>query len=234
MTAQDTIAIKAAREKYRKSGSIEDARALLILLDVYTPPAPQDALSDSVFEAIKRRVFVERKHGVLGGIDAQQLYCDAAILCNELDRLTKKAPLPVTDAAWTKEEREQVEACHKYLGRLLRGEHLTPDFLKHAVNDKPNAPLPAGRLPPGPFSYWTTSPTENHGEGHVYIVDANERKVAALWGQPSEKMAMAALIIEAAQSKQPTQDDVFNIIRQYGVCDRAASRIMALFGRTGK
>ena len=53
-------------------------------------------------------------------------------------------------------------------------------------------------LPPGPFTYWTTAPAgEPIGNGHVYIVDANNRKIAALWGKPAEKIAMVELIIKA-------------------------------------
>lgn len=53
-------------------------------------------------------------------------------------------------------------------------------------------------LPPGPWHYETTAaPGDHHGYGHVYIVDANGRKIMACWGPPKTKMATAALIIEA-------------------------------------
>jgi len=55
------------------------------------------------------------------------------------------------------------------------------------------------KLPPMPYGYATTAqPGDYHGNGHVYIVDANDRKIAALWGKPDEKMALADLIIRAS------------------------------------
>lgn len=54
-------------------------------------------------------------------------------------------------------------------------------------------------LPPMPYSYATTAqPGDYHGHGHVYIVDANGRKIGALWGKPDEKMALADLILRAS------------------------------------
>ncbi len=53
-------------------------------------------------------------------------------------------------------------------------------------------------LPPGPFEYETTAPFDgNHGKGHVYIVDADGRKIATVWGPADTKMAMKDLIIAA-------------------------------------
>lgn len=55
-------------------------------------------------------------------------------------------------------------------------------------------------LPPGPFEYETTAPFDgHHGRGHVYIVDANGRKIASLWGTAENKMAMKDLIIDARE-----------------------------------
>ncbi len=51
------------------------------------------------------------------------------------------------------------------------------------------------RLPPGPYEYATTAPLDgHHGIGHVYLLDANGRKIAALWGKPGEKMALVELM----------------------------------------
>lgn len=56
----------------------------------------------------------------------------------------------------------------------------------------------ADHLPPGPWEYETTAPFDgHHGKGHVYIVDANGRKIASCWGKPDEKLALKDLIIEA-------------------------------------
>ena len=54
-------------------------------------------------------------------------------------------------------------------------------------------------IPPGPFNYETTVPdfNDHHGFGHLYIIDANGRKIAALWGKPDEKLAMKDLILNA-------------------------------------
>lgn len=58
-------------------------------------------------------------------------------------------------------------------------------------------------LPPGPFEYMTTAQLDgHHGMGHVYLVDANGRKVGVVWGKPDEKMAMVEMIIDA-RSKLP-------------------------------
>ncbi len=55
-------------------------------------------------------------------------------------------------------------------------------------------------LPPGPFEYETTAPLDDHhGKGHVYIVDANGRKIASIWGKPDEKLALKDLILEARE-----------------------------------
>ena len=54
------------------------------------------------------------------------------------------------------------------------------------------------KLPEGPFSYLITAQRGAHeGSGHVYIIDANERKIASVWGKPEEKLALAELIIDA-------------------------------------
>lgn len=54
-------------------------------------------------------------------------------------------------------------------------------------------------LPPGPFSYETVRAlsSTHEGAGHVYLVDRDGRKIAALWGRPEEKLALADLIIKA-------------------------------------
>ena len=53
-------------------------------------------------------------------------------------------------------------------------------------------------LPPGPFGYETTAYfKEHHGKGHVYITDANGRRIGVCWGKPDEKLAMKDMIIKA-------------------------------------
>jgi hypothetical protein len=59
-------------------------------------------------------------------------------------------------------------------------------------------------LPLGPFSYETTAaPGEHDGKGHVYITDANGRKIASIWGSAKEKMELVTLIIEAREKVRP-------------------------------
>ena len=57
------------------------------------------------------------------------------------------------------------------------------------------------QLPPGPYSYLSTAREGQHaGAAHVYIVDANGRKIACIWGRPDEKLALADLIIRAGEA----------------------------------
>ena len=67
----------------------------------------------------------------------------------------------------------------------------------------------ASALPPGPFSYLTTAaPGQPDGKGHVYIVDANGRKIASLWGPADAKMERAALIIKSRDAVSRETSDV--------------------------
>lgn len=58
-------------------------------------------------------------------------------------------------------------------------------------------------LPKGPYSYQYTTPKgagdRAIGKGHVYLLDANGRKIASLWGKPEEKLALAELICDASE-----------------------------------
>jgi len=56
------------------------------------------------------------------------------------------------------------------------------------------------KLPPRPWTYEATFKTGHHpGSGFVYLVDANGRKIANLWGSPDEKIAIAELICDASE-----------------------------------
>lgn len=60
-------------------------------------------------------------------------------------------------------------------------------------------------LPPLPWTYQTNSLVGKHpGTGNVYVVDANGRKIAALYCSPEEKIALAEFI--CAASEQPKAD----------------------------
>ena len=55
-------------------------------------------------------------------------------------------------------------------------------------------------IKPAPLPWdWEWRPTM-FGPGHLYIVDANGRRIAAVWGQHPEKEATAKLIIESVNS----------------------------------
>lgn len=44
---------------------------------------------------------------------------------------------------------------------------------------------------------WSKTVTQNLSQ-HVYLVDANGRKIAAIWGKPDEKIATAEMIVALA------------------------------------
>lgn len=41
----------------------------------------------------------------------------------------------------------------------------------------------------------------NDKRGHIYIVDSNGRKIAAIWGKVKEKKATADLIVQAVNAR---------------------------------
>lgn len=62
----------------------------------------------------------------------------------------------------------------------------------HAAAPAPDKPAPA----PGPYD-WTASAEPSRSGFHVYLVDANGRKIAAIWGKEGEKAATAAFLARA-------------------------------------
>lgn len=69
---------------------------------------------------------------------------------------------------------------------------------------------PIPHLPPGPYGWQTTAPQGDHrGAAHVYLTDANGRKIASIWGRPDEKLALVALIQRADRGyrKQAAADE---------------------------
>ena len=59
-------------------------------------------------------------------------------------------------------------------------------------------------LPPKPFSWITTArPGEHDGTGYVYVLDSRCRKIASLWGNRNEKVAMAEMIVAARAQVKP-------------------------------
>jgi hypothetical protein len=53
------------------------------------------------------------------------------------------------------------------------------------------------KLPPGPFSLEQSQSTSANGRFHLYVTDANCRKIAALWGNHDERLALGELLIHA-------------------------------------
>lgn len=51
---------------------------------------------------------------------------------------------------------------------------------------------------------WTWIPASNNanGGGYIYIIDANGRKIAAIWGKADEKEATADLIVKAVNNHE--------------------------------
>ena len=58
----------------------------------------------------------------------------------------------------------------------------------------------AAQLPPLPWSYETNSLIGKYpGSGNVYLIDANGRKIAAIYCSPEEKNAVAEFICAASE-----------------------------------
>lgn len=64
---------------------------------------------------------------------------------------------------------------------------------------------PPAALPKGPYEYETTAPLSgSHGNGHVYLVDSDGKKIASIWGKPNQKMALVNWIIDASEAQWPS------------------------------
>jgi hypothetical protein len=50
-------------------------------------------------------------------------------------------------------------------------------------------------LPPFPWDWVAAGAPSNNGAFHAYLVDANGRKIAAIWGKGTEKEAIADFIL---------------------------------------
>lgn len=57
---------------------------------------------------------------------------------------------------------------------------------------------------------WNTLEVGSSGNGnggyHLYITDANGRKIAAVWGKPVEKAYTASLIVSAVNALLPQEE----------------------------
>lgn len=70
-------------------------------------------------------------------------------------------------------------------------------------------------LPPAPFSYQTNAMVGKHeGNGFVYLLDANGRKIGTLWGTPAEKVALAELICDASEHAETAAKETLRLAAQ--------------------
>ena len=57
---------------------------------------------------------------------------------------------------------------------------------------------------PRPWDWVFVSAPASEG-GHIYLVDANRRKIAAIWGKAGEKKATADLIVNCVNAEREPQ-----------------------------
>lgn len=70
--------------------------------------------------------------------------------------------------------------------------------------DKPFEEPEAADLPPFPWSLQTSRTSDLNGQFHAYLVDANGKKFAALWGRGDRKRLLAEHILKScAPSEEP-------------------------------
>lgn len=55
---------------------------------------------------------------------------------------------------------------------------------------------------PRPWN-WTWVGANASGGGHIYLTDANNRKIAAVWGKAEEKQATAELVVALVNNAGP-------------------------------
>jgi hypothetical protein len=66
------------------------------------------------------------------------------------------------------------------------------------VPDAPERPADTGEPAPLPYQIEISSTPSNNGHYHLYLIDANGRRIAAIWGREKEKMATAERLVDAA------------------------------------
>lgn len=89
-------------------------------------------------------------------------------------------------------------------------------------------------LPPGPFMLEQSQTTSANGGFHLYVVDRDVRKIAALWGKHEERLAMGELIVNARDEAEavtrggPEAEDHKFVVTNNDT-DRALAWISALY-----
>lgn len=64
--------------------------------------------------------------------------------------------------------------------------------------ERPISRLPS--IPPLPWSYESSAAQSNNGSFHLYLVDADGRKIAAIWGKGDEKRLTAEHILKVVNA----------------------------------
>lgn len=78
-----------------------------------------------------------------------------------------------------------------------------------SVGELKNGPSGEPALPPGPWNWVASGGADIRGQFHIYLVDANGKKLAAIWGKEGQKTLVAQHIIQlvngdaAAKGSQP-------------------------------
>jgi hypothetical protein len=75
--------------------------------------------------------------------------------------------------------------------------------------DSTPAPVPKSKtLPPFPWNWVAAGKPSASGAFHAYLVDANGRKIAAIWGAESERALVADFIVDSCNiSHQVDQNE---------------------------
>jgi hypothetical protein len=82
-----------------------------------------------------------------------------------------------------------------------------PVILRHwkRVWAEPYEPTPGRQptLPPFPWDWMATGKPTANGSMHTYLIDANGKKIAAIWGANSDKKLVCDFIVEAVNAAAP-------------------------------
>jgi len=70
------------------------------------------------------------------------------------------------------------------------------------VQAEPEPRNDTGVAAPRPWSIGVSSTSSNNDSFHLYLVDANGRKIAAIWGRSGEKLATAEMILAAINGSE--------------------------------
>jgi|SRR5580704_12801596 hypothetical protein len=75
--------------------------------------------------------------------------------------------------------------------------------------DSRQAPKPKEpTLPPFPWNWVSSGASDASGQFHAYLIDANGRKIAAIWGAGSAKKLVADFIVDACNTLHEVENDM--------------------------